>query len=60
MPYTTGWRRPDDRRTPMSNTTAPEPSYSDSERLDELAALDDYNRYEEEQVFRDHEGTTDE
>lgn len=29
--------------------------YSDSQRLDEVETAEDYNRYEEEQVFLDHE-----
>ena len=32
-----------------------EDEYDDSQRLDELNCLDDYNRWEEEQVFQDRE-----
>lgn len=34
--------------------------YSDSDRLDEMLTADDYNRWEEEQVFQDREWEQDE
>lgn len=33
--------------------------YSDAQRLDEMETAEDYNRFEEEQVFQDHEGEDD-
>jgi hypothetical protein len=29
--------------------------YSDAQRFDEMSCVDDYNRFEEEQVFQDRE-----
>ena len=41
----------------FDTTSEPEMGeYSDADRIDEMECVDDYNRFEEEQIFQDREG----